>query len=72
MAALGWTLPPILTGFTEAAGGAVDTARYARPGSEELADAVADTLAERGACFLRHHGLLAIGPTWPGPTTPPA
>ena len=63
MAALGWTLPPILTGFTEAAGGAVVTARYARPGSEEMADAVADALADRGACFLRHHGLLAIGPT---------
>jgi L-ribulose-5-phosphate 4-epimerase len=63
MAALGWTLPPILTGFAEAAGGSVVTAPYARPGSEELADAVADALAERGACFLRHHGLLAIGPT---------
>jgi L-ribulose-5-phosphate 4-epimerase len=63
MAALGWTLPPILTGFAEAAGGAVTTARYARPGSEELADAVEEALAERGACFLRHHGLLAIGPS---------
>jgi L-ribulose-5-phosphate 4-epimerase len=63
MAAFGWTLPPILTGFAEAAGGAVVTARYARPGSDELADAVADALADRGACFLRHHGLLAIGPT---------
>lgn len=63
MAALGWTLPAILTGFTEAAGGAVSTARYARPGSDDLADAVAEALADRGACFLRHHGLLAIGPT---------
>jgi L-fuculose-phosphate aldolase len=63
MAALGWTLPPILTGFCEAAGGAVSTARYARPGSEEMAEATREALAERGACFLRHHGLLAIGPT---------
>jgi len=61
MAALGWTLPPILTGFVAAAGGAVATARYARPGTPELADATTAALADRGACFLRHHGLLAIG-----------
>ena len=61
MAALGWTLPPILTGFVEAAGGAVATARYSRPGTAEMADYTAETLSERGACFLRHHGLLAIG-----------
>jgi L-fuculose-phosphate aldolase len=63
MAALGWTLPPILTGFVAAAGGAVRTAPYARPGTEALADVTADALADRGACFLRHHGLLAIGAT---------
>jgi L-ribulose-5-phosphate 4-epimerase len=61
MAALGWTLPPILTGFVEAAGGAVVTAPYARPGTAEMADVTAEALADRGACFLRHHGLLAIG-----------
>lgn len=61
MAALGWTLPPILTGMVEAAGGAVQTAPYTRPGTAALADAVAGALADRGACFLRHHGLLAIG-----------
>ena len=63
MAALGWTLPPILTGFVAASGGAVRTAPYARPGTEALADVTSDALADRGACFLRHHGLLAIGAT---------
>jgi L-fuculose-phosphate aldolase len=61
MAALGWTLPPILTGFVAATGGDVRTARYARPGTADLADATAEALADRGACFLEHHGLLAIG-----------
>jgi L-fuculose-phosphate aldolase len=61
MAALGWTLPPILTGWVEACGGAIVTAPYARPGTAALADAVAEALVDRGACFLRHHGLLAIG-----------
>ena len=61
MAAMGLSLPPFLTGLIEATGGAVATAPYARPGTPALADAVAEALADRGACFLRHHGLLAIG-----------
>jgi L-ribulose-5-phosphate 4-epimerase len=61
MAALGWTLPPILTGFVDAAGGAVVTAPYSRPGTAEMADHTAAALRDRGACFLRHHGLLAVG-----------
>jgi ribulose-5-phosphate 4-epimerase/fuculose-1-phosphate aldolase len=61
MAVLGWTLPPILTGWVEACGGAVVTAPYSRPGTDEMADLTAEALSDRGACFLRHHGLLAIG-----------
>jgi len=65
MAALDWTLPAFLTGLVMATGGAVACAPYARPGSPELADAVEGALAGRGACFLRHHGLLALGATLP-------
>lgn len=65
MAALDWTLPAFLTGLVEATGGSVACAPYARPGSAQLADAVADALDGRGCCFLRHHGLLAIGASLP-------
>ena len=65
MASLDWTLPAFLTGLVMATGGAVACAPYARPGSPELADAVESALAGRGACFLRHHGLLALGATLP-------
>lgn len=61
MAALGLTLPAFLTGLVDATGGAVTTAPYARPGTAAMADAVEAALLDRGACFLRHHGLLAIG-----------
>lgn len=61
MAALGWTLPPILTGLIEATGGDVRSAPYARSATAELADLTAEALQDRGACFLRHHGLLAVG-----------
>jgi L-fuculose-phosphate aldolase len=61
MAVFGWTLPPIQTGLVGAVGGGVRTAPYSRPGTAEMADRTAAALADRGACFLRHHGLLAIG-----------
>jgi L-ribulose-5-phosphate 4-epimerase len=62
MAVMGWTLPPILTGLVGAVGGDVRAAPYARPGTPELATLTAEALDDRGACFLRHHGLLAVGP----------
>lgn len=62
MAVMGWSLPPILTGVAAAVGGDVPVAPYARPGTHELAAAAADALADRGACLLRHHGVVTIGP----------
>jgi ribulose-5-phosphate 4-epimerase/fuculose-1-phosphate aldolase len=61
MAVLGWGLPPILTGLVEAVGGDVRAAPYSRPGTAEVADFTAGALIDRGACFMRHHGLLAVG-----------
>jgi L-ribulose-5-phosphate 4-epimerase len=61
MAVLGWRLPPILTGLVEAVGGDVRVAPYSRPTTPEMADYTAEALTDRGACFMRHHGLLAIG-----------
>lgn len=61
MANLGWTLPPILTGLVEATGGAVYTSPYSQPETDQMADFTAKALADRGATFMRFHGLLAIG-----------
>ena len=61
MAVLGWRLPPILTGLVEAVGGDVKVAPYSRPSTPEMADYTAEAIADRGACFMRHHGLLTIG-----------
>ncbi|MGA2513808.1 MAG: class II aldolase/adducin family protein [Candidatus Limnocylindrales bacterium] len=63
MAALGLTLPPFLTGLVGAVGGDVRTAPYSRPGTAAMADCTADALHDRGACFLRFHGVLAVGRT---------
>jgi ribulose-5-phosphate 4-epimerase/fuculose-1-phosphate aldolase len=63
MAAVGLTLPPILIGLVAAAGGSIATAPYARTGTAAMADAIDVALADRGACLLRFHGVLAIGRT---------
>jgi L-fuculose-phosphate aldolase len=63
MAVLGWDLPPILTGLVEAVGGDVRCAPYSKPTTVEMVDLTADALTGRGACFMRHHGLLAVGAT---------
>jgi L-fuculose-phosphate aldolase len=65
MANLGWDLPPILTGLVEAAGGDVRSAPYSKPETAEMADLTADALIDRGACFMRFHGLLALGASLP-------
>ena len=64
MAVLGATLPPILTGLVSAAGGSVVTAPFARGGTDEMAKFTTEALKDRSACFLRNHGVLAIGPTF--------
>ena len=61
LAVLGRRLPPITTGLVEAVGGDLRVAPYARAGTAEMADRTAEALAGRGACLLRHHGLLAVG-----------
>jgi L-ribulose-5-phosphate 4-epimerase len=58
---LGWTLPPILTGLVEAAGGSVFTSPYSQPETDQMADFTTDALKDRGATFMRFHGLLAYG-----------
>lgn len=46
-----------------AAGGAVLTAPYAPTGGDEIADAAADALGERGAVLLGRHGVVGVGAT---------
>ncbi|MEV6010127.1 class II aldolase/adducin family protein [Streptomyces sp. NPDC051976] len=58
---LGWTLPPILTGLCEATGGAVYCSPYSQPETDQMYSYTKAALDNRGATFLRYHGLLAVG-----------
>lgn len=63
MAAAGLSLPPILHGFVAGCGGGIVTAPYAKGGTDEVPLFTAEPLRDRSACFLRNHGVLAVGPT---------
>ena len=61
MASLGWSLPAFMPAIVGWGGGAIPVTPYARTGTDEMADAPLQALEDRSACFLRNHGLLAIG-----------
>lgn len=54
-------LPCILDAMAVQFGGAVPVARYAIPGSKDLADSAARALGDGGAVLLANHGVVAVG-----------
>ena len=62
--AMGEDIPVFLDEAAQTLGGTVRTARYALPGSHELAEACVEALGTRAmACLLRSHGAVCIGET---------
>lgn len=60
---LGRGLPPFHYMVAVAGGDSVPCTPYHVFGSEALSAAVADALADRDACLMAHHGLVAAGST---------
>ena len=56
-------IPPILVTLVAVVGGDVACATYAKGTTREMVDFTIELLAERSACLLANHGVLAIGPT---------
>lgn len=54
-------IPCILDAMAIQFGGAVPVARYAIPGSKDLAENAARALGDRGAVLLANHGVVAVG-----------
>lgn len=58
----GEPLPMVLTESAMLLGGDVPVAPYCTPGSEELARATAETLADQPAALMANHGAISVGP----------
>lgn len=55
------SIPPLSDTIAIMFGGAIEVAKYARPGSLELAQHVADKLTTKNACLIANHGAIAVG-----------
>ncbi|SHH29425.1 class II aldolase/adducin family protein [Desulforamulus hydrothermalis] len=54
-------IPPVVEDAAMLVGGAVEVARYALPGTPELARQVVEALAQRSAVLMANHGLVGVG-----------
>jgi len=61
LAVTGFSLPGICEDFVQIGGEKVLCAKYALPGSDELAENAVASLGERNAVFLLNHGTLCVG-----------
>jgi L-fuculose-phosphate aldolase len=61
LACFGRDIPPFHYMIAKAGGRDIRCARYATFGTEALADSAVQALAERKACLLAQHGMLAVG-----------
>ena len=57
----GLSIPPILDELVISVGGEVSLAKYAFPGSQELAENICEALGDQSAVLMQNHGLLAVG-----------
>ena len=62
-AVAGKAIPPIIEDLIQLAGGAIQVADYALPGTEALAAAAVNALGDRQAVLLANHGAVACGET---------
>ena len=61
LACMGMAIPPFHYMVARFGGSDVRCADYATFGSQELSDAVVEALADRCACLMAHHGMVAFG-----------
>lgn len=54
-------IPPVFDEMAQILGGGVETAEYALPGSDELANNCVKALGDRMAALLANHGGVAVG-----------
>lgn len=57
------SIPALIEDMVQIAGGDIRVARYALPGTKELAENAAEALRGRNACLLANHGVIGIGRT---------
>ena len=65
LAIMGMEIPPVHYMVAVAGGDTIRCAPYATLGTQELSEHAVRALEGRLACLLKHHGMIAVGPTLP-------
>lgn len=60
-ACLHMDIPPVIDEAAQLLGGTVKCAKYALPGSDELAKNVREALGDGAACLMANHGAVCVG-----------
>ncbi|MHA1835048.1 MAG: class II aldolase/adducin family protein [Candidatus Baldrarchaeia archaeon] len=60
-AVVGVAIPPVVEEMIILTGGEVEVAKYAPPGTRELANNVVEALGDRKAALLMNHGIITCG-----------
>lgn len=56
-------IPPLIEDLAQAVGGAVSVAKYALPGTPEVATNVVAALGQKAAVLMANHGVVGVGDT---------
>jgi L-ribulose-5-phosphate 4-epimerase len=62
-AALGKSIPPILTAIADEFGGPIPCGGFELIGGEEIGKQVVENIGHSPACLLKNHGVFTVGPT---------
>ena len=62
-AALGKSIPPVLTAIADEFGGPIPCGGFALIGGEEIGKIVVKSIGHSPACLLKNHGVFTVGPT---------
>ncbi|MFC1996436.1 L-ribulose-5-phosphate 4-epimerase [Chloroflexota bacterium] len=62
-AALGKSIPPVLTAIGDEFGGPIPCGGFALIGGEEIGKIVVESIGHSPACLLKNHGVFTVGPT---------
>lgn len=62
-AAVGRSIPPVLTAISDEFGGPIPCGRYARVGGDEIGRVVIESIGDSPAILMKNHGVFTIGKT---------
>ena len=62
-AAVGRSIPPVLTAICDEFGGAIPVGAYAKIGADEIGEEIVRSIGDSPAILMKNHGVFTVGPS---------